>query len=85
MRISLVVGIISLLLAAVFFVIFSVYENHMYKKDESYKDHMYVGTFQEVIFILFLIFATIFSICLFLNFSYIFKAILGVLANLLNI
>lgn len=79
MRTSLVVGIISLLLAILLFVILVIYENHMMKKE---KNPMYLNKIGESLFILVLFFSSIFAICFFMNtknmisfISHVFKVI----------
>ena len=79
MRTSLVVGIISLLLAIFLFVILVIYENHMMKKE---KNPMYLNKIGESLFILVLFFSSIFAICFFMNtknmisfISHVFKVI----------
>ena len=79
MRTSLVVGIISLLLAILLFVILVIYENHMMKKE---KNPMYLNKIGESLFILVLFFSSIFAICFFMStknmisfISHVFKVI----------
>ena len=66
MRTSLVVGIISLLLERVHFVIFVIYENHISKKNTN---PLYLNKVQETLFILILLFLSIFVICFIINFK----------------
>ena len=85
MQISLVVGIISLLLAVVFFIAFSAYEKYKNRKNEKYKNEMYLGKTSELFFILFLIFSSIFFICFIINLDFIFCKIQNIFEALLNI
>ena len=85
MRISLVVEIISLLLAVVLFFIFSAYEKYLYKKKDENCQKKYVGKFQEIVFMLFLLSSSSFCICLILNFNFIFNTILKLIGSLFYI
>ena len=82
-QIILKLGIISLLLAFACLVIFSILENRNLK-NEKYKENEFLGKVEEFIFMLFLFFASVFCICLFVEFPYIWDTVCNWFKNIFN-
>ena len=85
MRISFVVGIISLLLSNIIFITFTLYEKYLYKKDKNYKKNKkYVGKLEEIAIILGFVFSAIFLICFILNIPFISNMFLDLMRMIFN-
>ena len=84
MRTSLIMGIISLLLAIVFFIIFCNYEKYNLNHNPKTKEQAYLSKLQEVLFLCTLFAGSVFAICFLFNIPYLLDNFLKVLRNVFD-
>lgn len=81
-KIIIIVAIVALLLAVLFFSLLCIYTNKENTKDES---EIYLDKKEEFCFLAFLFFSSIFSLCLIYNIPFIWNKLCDFLKNILGV
>ena len=81
-RIIIIVAIISLVLAVLFFSLLCIYTNKENTKDAS---KIYLDKNEEFCFFAFLFFSSIFSLCFIYNIPFLFGKLWALLKNILGV